>query len=105
MESNRAPLWNSIAMRRRMGKSCRSSRAEISVPSKKTRPASGFSRPLSSRNVTLLPEPERPRMTKVSPRAISKSSPSRITLLPYCLRNPEAMKTGSAIAPFGECLS
>src|SRR5689334_7546176 len=88
MESNRAPLWKSMAIRRRSGKSSCSSSAEISMPSNTTWPASGFSRPFNWRRVTLLPLPDLPRITRHSPRRTSKSRPPRMVRLPYFFTRP-----------------
>ena len=88
IESNSAPPWKSMAMRRRKGKSSRSSRAVSSVPSNVTLPASGCSSPLSCRRVTLLPEPERPRITRHSPRWMSKLRSSSTVFVPYLLVRP-----------------
>src|SRR5688572_26303313 len=95
MESNRAPLWKSMAIRRRSGKSSCSSSSESSTPSKVTVPASGFSRPLSCRRVTLLPLPDLPRMTRHSPRRTSRSRPPRTVRLPYFLTKPRIWYSAS----------
>ena len=47
-------------------------------------PEDGFSRPTSVRSRVLLPEPEPPITTMVSPCATSKVRPCRISRSPYC---------------------
>ena len=47
-----------------------------------TVPRSGMARPMMWRSSTLLPQPERPMITMVSPVWISSSTPSRTFLRP-----------------------
>ena len=62
---------------RAAGRALSPARPAISWPSKRMRPESGDSRPISERSVTDLPVPERPRITKHSPRADVEVEASR----------------------------
>ena len=54
----------------------------MSTPSTSMRPESGFSRRISWRKNTVLPEPLAPEITLVRPRWISKVTPLRIGVPP-----------------------
>src|ERR1700691_2079947 len=65
------------------------SRAEalaMSTPLTRTSPEDGFSRPTKVRSSVLLPEPEPPITTTVSPWTISNARPCRTSRSPYCTR-------------------
>src|SRR5262249_16904046 len=60
------------------------------TPEIQTSPELAFSNPTRVRSSVLLPEPEPPRITTVSPRRTSKSMPCKISRSPYRTRTPFA---------------
>src|SRR5581483_4226979 len=65
-----------------------------SLPPRRTRPASGRSKPAISRSVVVLPEPEGPSIVKNSPCAISRSTCAIATTSPYVLRRAAQRTSG-----------
>ena len=82
MESKRAAPWNTIPNRCRASVSSFPSSLEISSPSTRTAPRSGFSRPMTCFMSTVFPEPEPPSTTKVSPSTIESEIPLRTWFSP-----------------------
>ena len=78
-----AKFWNATPMlRSRLFRSW--PRAEtISLPLIRTWPAIGGTRPIICLRMVLLPHPDPPRMTKISPRKTSKEMSSMMALLLY----------------------
>ena len=70
----------------------------MSWPSMKMRPASGVSKPASMRSSVVLPQPEPPSSANISPRAISRSTPSTAATAPKRLVTPSMRDDGFAHA-------
>ena len=110
-EANRLNCWKIIPVRRRMGRTCRSGRVEMSTPSTTTVPEVTRSSPLIRRTRVLLPAPDWPMTAKISPASISRSTPSSaVTVLPstsYDLVTPERRMSGGMRdqAPASFCFS
>src|SRR5258708_2661198 len=77
-ESKSALSWKTIPILLRSSKSCSSVMAVTSWPRTKMRPESGLISPRQSLRIVLLPEPDTPKTTLVSPRRSSKETPSRM---------------------------
>src|SRR3984885_4897584 len=96
-------------MRRRYGWRWRSSSVLIVVPSNRTVPLDGATRPSKARPSVVLPEPDSPTMPTVSPRPTLISTPCRIVVdcgpraskprgRPYDTTRPLATRSASDIA-------
>src|SRR3989338_4274450 len=79
-ESNSADPWNSMPMRMRIWFSWRNDKAPMFVPSTSSAPLSGRRMPITCFRNTLLPHPERPITTSVSPFSTVRSIPFRTSL-------------------------
>src|SRR6266850_1745830 len=78
MESKSAPCWKTIPIAFRISRSRSASAVTMSSPFTRMIPVSGSQSPRSKRKMVLLPEPEGPRMTRVSPLATLKETSVRI---------------------------
>src|SRR5438309_4060846 len=85
MEEKRAPSWKSIPMFRRSSSSCSSLRSGTLLPPTRTSPWSGRSRPTMWRRSTLLPVPDGPITTEISPSGMLQETPSRTVWSPKAL--------------------
>src|SRR5712692_2155335 len=61
-------------------------------------PASGCCRPMINFSKTLFPVPLRPSTVSASPRATSRSMPSRTTCSPNALRSPLTRTAGPSVS-------
>ena len=94
-EPIRAPPWKARPMRLRMASNSRARAVEMSTPLIRTSPEDGFSRPTRVRSMVLLPEPEPPITTSVSPRRTSNVRPCRTSRSPKRTRRSRAEMMGS----------
>src|SRR5580704_4123300 len=83
----------------------RSDALVMSTPLMWTCPEDGFSRPTSVRSRVLLPEPEPPITTAVSPWTMSKVRPCSTSRSPYCTRRSRTEMTGMGAGAVGEVIS
>ena len=83
MDVNRAPPWNETPMRLRTSSFSRSLARAISTPNNVTVPPAGRLRPSMCLSKVLLPEPEPPMITRISPAFTRKSTPCRMRRRPY----------------------
>src|SRR6266705_1343931 len=86
IEPNNAPPWNDMPIFFRISSISSVEIAAIFFPLSQISPELGLSSPTSVRSSVLLPEPDPPRMTKVSPRITSKLMPWRSSRSPYLTR-------------------
>src|SRR6266446_3990287 len=71
----------------------------MSSPSTRTRPPSGLSKPATTFNSVVLPEPLGPRMVKSSPEAMSSDTPSSATTSPKRRVSPSTRSPPAFAAP------
>lgn len=98
MESKRAPSWKSMPILRRWGPSWRSESLVISEPSTVMDPAVAGMRPMTSFRKTLLPVPEPPMMTRLSPWWMERLMPRRICWEPMDFSSPRTVMKGVGCA-------
>src|SRR6266849_9539695 len=100
IEPNRAPPWNDIPIFSRISFISCDEIAAIFFPLSQISPELGLSRPTRVRSSVLLPEPDPPRITRVSPRITSKPMPWRISRSPNVTRRfrKEIIASGCAAA-------
>src|ERR1051325_4069015 len=93
--------WNTMPMLRARGGTCTPrSGAATSSPPIEIMPAVGCSRPAMQRNVVVLPQPEGPSRTTISPAAMRKltsSTAGRPT--ENCLRRCETISSADILLP------
>src|SRR5438034_2301526 len=75
----------------------------MSAPSSRMRPASGCSKPATSRRVVVLPQPDGPSRQKNSPPGTSRSIPSTATTSPNRLTSPTSWTRPPATVSPGSC--
>jgi len=79
---SKAPLWNSMPMRRRKAYSALRPRSGTETPSTRTLPAAGRNCPPISRSRVVLPVPLGPITAVILPRGMARSMSSKITRRP-----------------------
>src|SRR5664279_1850520 len=85
MESNRAAIWKHMPMLWRTLNSSSRDRSAMILPSTATWPESGMSSPMMLRSRTVLPVPEPPRTTRLSPSSTWRFTLDSTTLGPKAL--------------------
>src|SRR5437660_1125188 len=87
----------------RRARSSRSLRAGTSLPSTNTSPLSGGSKPTTWRRVTLLPVPDGPMSTEISPRGMRQVTPSSTLSAPNDLCTSTSSITASLTQVDSDC--
>src|SRR5690606_13954471 len=91
----RLKCWNTMPIERRTERRARSPSCATSVPSTMTRPAVGFSSPLTRRISVDLPAPERPMTPTMELRGTSRSMPASACTAAELLRAGKDLATPS----------
>src|SRR5258708_1955194 len=97
-ERNRAPSWNIAPNSLRAWYSWRSGQDAVSMPSTRTLPRSGRTRPTSALRNTVLPVPDGPSMTLTSPAGKDSETSCQTTWLPNDFVSPSTT-TSIPISP------
>src|SRR5450432_2449542 len=92
-----APPWNANPILRRTESISCSEAVASSIPLTRTSPECGFSNPTIVRNSVLFPDPDPPKITTVSPRWISRSTPCSTSRSPNLTRSPFTEIAGASL--------